>query len=528
MMSYPAIPHFVKAMGHRVVSYILNVTEAEGRLILMQKLGLSRIQRDTLNQYIELCRQLRVSAVDQGESEQSFFYRLPHVMQNGRHVFNVWRAQQGGELATRITTADPLTSAFCQLAGELYPLFLIKAGQRPHLFYRGAGYLTAAIEQFPISKLVQKRMAADPALSRLFTTTGKEPQQTCGDYKDATGHRGMVSLASLPVSILVNSYDLMRIRGVVSADRFVTTVQEMLDMARSLADGEVAHIPMFVGFRNAALTNLAELDTKWGSVRRYTPGIAEYVLQAAGLMAKRRNNGFMLESGYAFAINFGDFLEDDDWPEEVLDAEGEQQTTELNIILCMALCYLGQHKAFVAPEWVWRIDPFSLDNRRQDFSTVAETSDPVAIGDEDLVDIERCSMLVDDTDSSGIRLAMSRLYAAAKKPVTQDALMDVIIALRNIFAASEDIVPIKAALTHIIEQETDLAMIDQLAEDWRALLTGEFDDDPETIREKVYQCVQLCLTCLRHFYVHAPTLMTRPDRLSYLCEYDVTQSNENP
>ncbi|WP_254877691.1 hypothetical protein [Salinivibrio sp. EAGSL] len=77
MMSYPAIPHFVKAMGHRVVSYILNVTEAEGRLILMQKLGLSRIQRDTLNQYIELCRQLRVSAVDQGESEQSFFIASP-------------------------------------------------------------------------------------------------------------------------------------------------------------------------------------------------------------------------------------------------------------------------------------------------------------------------------------------------------------------------------------------------------------------------------------------------------------------
>ncbi|MPS31179.1 MULTISPECIES: hypothetical protein [unclassified Salinivibrio] len=518
MMSYPAIPHFVKAMGHRVVSYILNVTEAEGRLILMQKLGLSRIQRDTLNQYIELCRQLRVSAVEQGESEQSFFYRLPHVMQNGRHVFNVWRAQQGGELATRINSSDPLTSAFCQLAGELYPLFLIKAGQRPHLFYRGAGYLTAAIEQFPVSKQVQKRMAADPALSRLFTTSGKEPQQTCGYYKDASGHRGVVSLASLPVSILVNSYDLMRIRGVVSPDTFVETVQEMLEMARSLADGEVAHIPMFVGFRNAALTNLAELDTKWGSVRRYTPGIAEYVLQAASLMAKRRDNGFMLESGYAFAINFGDFLEDDDWPEEVLDATTEQQTTELNIVLCMALCYLGEHKAFVAPEWVWRIDPFSLDNRRQDFGSVAETDDPVAISETDLVDIERWSMLVDDTDSRGIRLAMSRLYTAAKKPDTQDALVDVIIALRNIFAASEDIIPIKKALSHILERETDVTLIDRLAEDWQALLTGEFDASPELISEKVYECVQLCLTCLHYFYLHAPSLISRSDRLAQLCQ----------
>ncbi|PCE65641.1 hypothetical protein [Salinivibrio sp. YCSC6] len=526
MMSYPAIPHFVKTMGHRVVSYILNVTEAEGRLILMQKLGLSRTQRDTLNQYVELCRQLRVSAVEQGESEQSFFYRLPHVMQNGRHIFNVWRAQQGGELATRVNSVDPLISAFCQLAGELYPLFLIKAGHRPHLFYRGAGYLTAAIEQFPISKIVQKRILADPSLERLFDAIGNDPQQTFGDYKDATGHRGVVSLASLPVSILINSYDLMRIRGIVSADRFVSTVQEMLDIARSLADGEVAHIPMFVGFRNAALTNLAELDTKWGSIRRYTPSIAEYVLQAPGLMAKRRNNGFMLESGYAFAINFGDFLEDDDWPDEVMDANTDQQTTELNITLCMALCYLTEYKPFVAPEWVWRIDPFSLDNRRQDFGSVAETSDPIAIGELDLVDIERWSMLVDDTDSSGIRLAMSRLYAAAKRPNTQGALVDAIIALRNIFAASDDMERIEPAARHLVNAPLDISMISALAEDWQALLTGEFFEDPETISEKVNDCVQLCLVCLHHLYLQHPHLISRADRLQALCDLAETQTSD--
>lgn len=516
----PAIPHFVKAMGHRVVSYLLNVSEAEGRQILNHKAVLTPRQQETLSSYIDLCRQLRSSSLEQGDSEQSFFHRLAYVTQHGHHVFNVWRSQHGGRPAAPVATNDPLVSVLCSIAAELYPLFLIKATNKPHLFHRSPGYLTAAIEKFPASKTLRRHVLADRSLERLFQTIGNEPHDTFGEYVDSTGHRGVITLGNLPASLLMNSYDLMRIRGTISADVFVSTVKEMLEIARSVADGEVAHIPMFVGFRNAALVDIQHMETKWGSVRRYSPGIAEYALQVSSLMAKRKDSGFMLESGYAFAINFGELLDDDDWPQEVLDAEQDRKTTELNISLCLALCYLDTKGPFVAPEWFWRIDPFSFDNHRIDVDTVQEAEQPVAIERVHLDDIERWSMLLDDTDSSGIRMAMGRLFSAARQPKSCDGLVDAIIALKNLFAASHDTHSIPDAVRNLVaaDGEEMSQLTSSLLEDWNVLLSGDVWWDQDEIKEKVESCIELCLVCLHHLYLKHPAIVSDPARLKYLAE----------
>ncbi|OEE76557.1 hypothetical protein A1OQ_06040 [Enterovibrio norvegicus FF-162] len=508
------IPNFVKAMGHRVVSYILNISEAEARHALQHQGKLSAKQEDTVTSYVQLCRQMRAVAVSQGDIEQSFFHRLPHVLQNGQHIFSVWRRQNGG-VTPSFNNSDPLARSLATVAAELYPLFLVKAGARPHLFYRASGYLSAAISHLPGNKTLYRHFIEDRSFERVFEVIGNEPSETFGHYVDSKGKRGVITLSSLPAALLINSYDLMRVRGPVSAEMFVNAVLEMLEIARSVADGEVAQIPLFVGFRNAALVDFDELETKWGTLRRYTPSIAEYVLQLPSQMAKRKDSGFMLESGYAYAINSGDLLDDDDWPSEVLEAESDKVSTELNITLCMAMCFLSDSPPFVAPEWAWHIDPFSLEGAKGAVDTVKEADEPVSITNGVLDELENWSLLLEDTDSTGIRLAFTRLFSAARQPDRLDGLLDSILALRNIFGAGKDADDVPQAVGELISGNANEAMelAESLSDDWNNILSGEAWWDSEEIREKTMSCISLCLTSLHHLYLKWPTMVSDPDRL---------------
>lgn len=509
------IPNFVKAMGHRIVSYILNISESDARLVLQHQGWLDAKQKETLSSYIQLCRQMRSVAVAQGDIEQSFFHRLPHVLQNGQHIFSVWRRQNGG-ITPAVNTSDPLAKSLSTVAAELYPLFLVKAGARPHLFYRASGHLSVAIMHLPGHKALFRHFIEDHSFERVFETIGNEPSETFGHYADSKGGRGVITLSSLPAALLINSYDLMRVRGPISADIFVETVLEMLEIARSVADGEVAQIPLFVGFRNAALIDFDALDTRWGTLRRYTPAIAEYVLQQPSQMAKRKDSGFMLESGFAYAINVGDLLEDDEWPDDVMDAENDKVATELNITLCMAMCFLDQTPPFVAPEWAWHIDPFSLEGAKQTVDTVKEAEEPVFVTNAVLDDLENWSVLLEDTDSTGIRLAFGRLFSAARQPDRLDGLLDAILALRNIFGAGADAENVANAVNVLVKGDVEdaVALAESLVADWNLILSGEAWWDADEIRDKTNNCIALCLTCLHHLYLKFPTLVSEPDRLN--------------
>ncbi|KXF83115.1 hypothetical protein [Enterovibrio coralii] len=511
------IPNFVKAMGHRVVSYILNISEPEARQVLQQQYKLSPKQKDTLASYIQLCRQMRAVAVSQGDIEQSFFHRLPHVLHGNHHIFTVWHMQNDGRLVD-VKGTDSLSKCLAALAVDLYPLFLVKAGTRPHLFYRASGYLSAAISHLPNSKQLYRQILEDLSFERIFEAIGNSPSETYGHYADSNGRRGTITLSSLPAAIMINSYDLMRIRGPVSLEIFVDTVLEMLEIARSVADGEVAQIPLFVGFRNAALNDFDELETKWGTLRRYTPAIAEYVLQIPSQMAKRKDSGFMLESGFAYAVNSGDLLDDDDWPDEVQEAENEKASTELNITLCMAMCFLSESSPFVAPEWVWRLDPFSLESAKEWVDTVQEAEYPLEITNAVLDDLENWSLRLEDTDSRGVRIAFSRLFCAARQPDKLDGLLDSILALKNLFAAGSDIKRVADGVGALVSGGHDdaVALAKELQEDWELILSGEAWWDGEEVREKTFACISLCLTCLHHIYLKFPTLISDPNRLEHI------------
>ena len=70
------IPLFVKNMGHRVLSHILNIEEGEALDLINGNLALDPQRLKVLSDFIQICRQLRTQSIDQGDVDFSVFHGL--------------------------------------------------------------------------------------------------------------------------------------------------------------------------------------------------------------------------------------------------------------------------------------------------------------------------------------------------------------------------------------------------------------------------------------------------------------------
>src|SRR5690348_9951307 len=109
------IPSFVKHLGHRIFSYILNFEEEKALQLLDDKLILDSGRQEVLSAFIQICRQLRIRAIDQVSPDSLFIFELSRLVQNKRHIFNIWREQLGGETLSP-NTADRLVSIVSRIA----------------------------------------------------------------------------------------------------------------------------------------------------------------------------------------------------------------------------------------------------------------------------------------------------------------------------------------------------------------------------------------------------------------------------
>ena len=134
-MSKLEIPLFVKNMGHKILAYILNISDPDALELTNANFNLDESRLKVINEFINICRQSRLQSMDQGDVDLPVMATLSKLIRAEKHLFNVWREQLGGELLS-IEDEDRVVNLASGLALELYPLFLIKLPySRNHFTY---------------------------------------------------------------------------------------------------------------------------------------------------------------------------------------------------------------------------------------------------------------------------------------------------------------------------------------------------------------------------------------------------------
>lgn len=194
-MSSIEIPPFVKNMGHKILAYILNISDQNALELTNGNFDLDENQLEVLKGFIQICRQLRIQSIDQGDVDSLIMHSLPKIFRGERHLFNVWREQLGGKLLT-IEVEDRVVNLASCLALELYPLFLIKPPRSRHHFTNTFSHISSALYKLSAHKELFNEILKDDSLKKIFSNIGENDMDTTGDYMASTDRGGGIQLSS--------------------------------------------------------------------------------------------------------------------------------------------------------------------------------------------------------------------------------------------------------------------------------------------------------------------------------------------
>lgn len=87
-------------MGHKIIAYLLNVSDEDAIQVLEGKQGLDDKRSEVLQKFIEICRQLRSQGIDNGDVDFHVLHSLPQMFIEDKHLFSALHESMGGRLST--------------------------------------------------------------------------------------------------------------------------------------------------------------------------------------------------------------------------------------------------------------------------------------------------------------------------------------------------------------------------------------------------------------------------------------------
>lgn len=503
------VPNFVKNMGHKIISYILNISEEDAECVLSSSYELRDSQTAVLHQFIEICRKLRLQGIDQTDVDFSIFHRLPNIFINDKHIFNIWHEEMGGKIEV-IESNDSIVSLVNSIASKLYPLFLIKITGKPSYFNKMHHNISSTIYSLPEYKTMCKELLSDSAISKIFSHVGENEIETRGYYMASTGHGGDIQLASLPGTIVTNSFELMRMRGLFTLEAFAKAAEDTVNIIRSCAKGEVLNVPVFRGFNNVSLNDIEELQTEWGILRPYNEGITELApnnTSSTNIDGKQHKLGFVLETHYPYKVNFNDLDEKRKWPKELEKARDNLDYVTESLGLCFALACDRNPPVGISSAWTMIFDPISQGTS---LSWNRNTQSPVShyILNSDTDDIESWSKILYEVEDTKIRLAIRRILSAINQRMDPiDGFIDTIIAWENLFGGNAELsFRISISIAKLLgNDDTERKQIQKLVADYynkrSTLVHGVKEITAEEAIEYRDECLSIAIKSLKKLYL---------------------------
>jgi len=455
----------VQQFGRRVIAYVCNVDEEDVDSLVKHSSALNSVRARVLEKVIITLLQARMQAAYEGFPTEMFVSLMNFNREDGRHQFNVWREEAGGELPS-FHSEDPVLQALADLAVDEYPFLLLTRSRSAGSFpYQPT---SSNLFRHPASAKFQAAVLDDERLSLLFPKKGADSLSTRGSYRASTGLGGGHQLVVLSSSLLRAGYVLTRLKTAdLQPISLFDSLATVIEMARKAAQGQVVPVPAFVGFSNIAL-EAPPAQLPWGVIKKYSERYAEFTPPEAQPSTWTPPNeagavaaGFILETTYPYELNISDEDSEDatpEWPASLVTGRQELDYHCELTSLALSLAIERNPPAAAHPAWTLIFDPLTSSGASTSWRLpVLQQLEPYFVKDSDdiqgLIDWAR---LLASTDDTKIRITQRRLLTALSyRQDAVDGFIDAVVAWENLFGSGQGELAfrVSAAMASLLERD---------------------------------------------------------------------------
>lgn len=524
-MPIEKIPVFIKNMGHKVISFILNIEEKDGIAVLNEQHELDGKRAEVLLRFIKICRQLRVRDIDDGDVDLSMIYSLPRILQDDRHVFNLWREELGGE-RFNIDVHDPVVFSATKIALEIFPIFLMNRPGNGNYFLESISHLNILIHSLSEGKKLIAGIMADPSLSKLFNNAAKSEMEAQCEYMASSGRGGVFQLAVFPASLISNSYELMKLRGNVSRDALLLSIAETVEMLRVLAEGNQVEVPAFIGFHNVGLDDFSEIEIEGGKIRGYNEEILSLIpteARPSSLAGENKVLGLILEYRYPYSVVLGEQKNDDKWPPELEQLKKRLGLVGENLALTLALAVNRDPAIGINQAWNLVFDPLCQGVNISWRYGVRSPMPYYLLKKSEVDAVSHWYKTINETEDGKIRLAIRRILSSINDRTSPiDAFIDSIISWENLFGGNAELsyrisISIAKLLKEKPEERSELQRkIVKYYSERSKVLHGVEEMSSELATKKRDECIRIALDAMKKLYAEHRDLISNPERARVL------------
>jgi len=502
-------------------SHILNIEEEIALDLINGNLLLDQQRTKVLSVFIEICTKLRIQYIDQGNVDSAVFFGLPQLIENDRHVFNIWREQLGGENIIS-TSIDPLVKIVSSFALEIYPLTLIKLPSNSWFFINTFTHLSSMLYRFNKRNLLFNEIMREPSISKIFSKVGESEVDTHGQYMASSGNGGYIQLAVFPNIIIAKAFELMRLRGTISQKKLVEAVEEVINMIRQVAEGNLIKVPVFIGFHNTGLDDIDCLEIEWGKIRTYNEEFMELIPQEARpsmLSGENKYIGCILEAEYPYEVDFKPMKGENSWPIELEQARKKLDILQENASLTFALSIERDPPVSLALAWTLIFDPLSQG------TSISWNYKPhlpmpyFLLSSSQVESIKYWAKVIKRSSDQKIRIAIRRILSSINERTNPiDGFIDSVIAWENLFGGNAELsYRISISISKLLEESQEHRLeiqkkIVSYYNDRSKIVHGVKDITYEEAVRKRNECLLIALASLRKLYVEHQDILSDPDR----------------
>ncbi len=508
-------------MGHQVLQFILNLEENQAIGVSEGKYELDTEREEILNNFIGICRKLRMQSLDQGDVDFSVFHTLPQIIQDDKHIFNLWHEKLGGE-KIELNCDDPLVKSASKIALEIFPLFLIKLPSSSHFFISAFSHFSLLIYKLSERQVLIDAIKHDVSMSKLFTEVGENDMDTHCQYMASSGRGGSLQLAVFPDTLVANAFELMKLRGEISQQSLLLAVNETVQMLRDIGEGNQVEVPAFVGFHNVGFNDFSELDIESGKLRAYNDEILSLLPNEAWpstLSGENKILGLLLECKYPYKVKLGKQEGHGRWPPELEKARSQLDKAKENLSFTLALAIDRSPPIGITQAWTLVFDPIG-QGTGMSWSYRARSPMPhYLLNQNEMAAVIYWSKLVNESNDEKIRLAIRRILSSINERMNPiDGFIDSIIAWENLFGGNAELsyrISVSIAKLLAENQEDRLELQNKAVKYYTErskIVHGVKEVSHEVATQKRDECLKIALDVMKKLYEEHHDLLTDADR----------------